>query len=109
VRIRFSHLVDTFLPTLCLSPASAGVVELMAAGVLTIAHDSGGPKMDIVVGDVGYLATTAVEYATAMMCAFERGSDITMQQRARNHVKKFSEQAFEQAVCALLPCVIAAD
>jgi hypothetical protein len=31
-----------------------------------------------------------------------------MQQRAREHVKKFSEQAFEEAVCALLPLVVAA-
>ena len=29
-----------------------GVVELMASGVVAIAHDSGGPKLDIV-GDDG--------------------------------------------------------
>ncbi len=41
-----------------------GVVELMAAGVVTIAHNSGGPRMDIVVpcegaDRVGFLAETA--------------------------------------------------
>jgi len=30
-----------------------GVVEMMAAGVLTIAHNSGGPKQDIIVGETG--------------------------------------------------------
>ena len=39
------------------------VVELMAAGLITIAHDSGGPKMDIIQpGMTGYLANTAEEY-----------------------------------------------
>jgi alpha-1,2-mannosyltransferase len=44
-----------------------GVVELMASGVIVIAHNSGGPKSDIVVPykgqQTGCLATTAEEYA----------------------------------------------
>ena len=40
---------------------------MMAAGLLTIAHRSGGPLMDIVVEDTGarngFLAITAQEYA----------------------------------------------
>ena len=36
---------------------------MMAAGLLTIAHNSGGPKTDIVEhGETGFLATTADEY-----------------------------------------------
>jgi len=44
-----------------------GIVEMMAAGLMTIAHRSGGPLMDIVVEDPGsrngFLAITAQEYA----------------------------------------------
>ena len=40
---------------------------MMAAGLLTIAHRSGGPLMDIVTEDAGarngFLAVTAQEYA----------------------------------------------
>ena len=42
------------------------VVELMASGILTIAHNSAGPKEDIIGGTelpVGYLAETEEEYA----------------------------------------------
>ena len=42
------------------------VVELMAAGIITVAHKSAGPKMDIIGGapePVGYLADTVDEYA----------------------------------------------
>jgi len=67
--VKFDHLLQ-----LC-STATVGihsmwnehfgiaVVELMAAGLITIAHDSGGPKMDIIQpGMTGYLANTAEEY-----------------------------------------------
>ena len=45
----------------------SGIVEMMAAGLMTIAHRSGGPLMDIVMEDPGarngFLAITAQEYA----------------------------------------------
>ncbi|CAM9904451.1 unnamed protein product, partial [Ectocarpus sp. 8 AP-2014] len=52
-----------------------GVVEMMAAGVVTIAHRSGGPAADIVVplpdGRItGFLAETPQEYAEAMASVF---------------------------------------
>ena len=53
-----------------------GIVEMMAAGLIVIAHNSGGPKSDIVVPyhdlkhdnttvttTTGFLATTVEEYA----------------------------------------------
>lgn len=46
----------------------------MAAGLVTVAHASGGPKSDIVVeydgGSTGFLAATATEYADALEKAF---------------------------------------
>ena len=42
------------------------VVEYMAAGVIPIAHNSAGPRMDIVTTDTGFLCETAEEYSEAM-------------------------------------------
>jgi alpha-1,2-mannosyltransferase len=87
-----------------------GVVELLAGGVLTIAHNSGGPKSDILSADengmqIGFGATTVDEYADAMVKAFGI-TDTAMQARARQAMKKFSEEAFADTVQKLLPLVI---
>lgn len=40
------------------------IVEFLAAGLITVAHNSGGPKNDIIKDlNVGFLATTENEYA----------------------------------------------
>ena len=45
-----------------------GVVEMCAAGLAVIAHNSGGPALDIVrSGQTGLLADSAEEYAEAMV------------------------------------------
>jgi alpha-1,2-mannosyltransferase len=55
------------------------IVEMMNAGLLTIAHNSGGPKSDTIVpyqGQVtGFLATTADEYAKAILEALHMSND----------------------------------
>mmetsp|Transcript_30798 Transcript_30798/g.35410 ORF Transcript_30798/g.35410 Transcript_30798/m.35410 type:complete len:533 (-) Transcript_30798:52-1650(-) len=44
-----------------------GIVEMMAAGLITVAHNSGGPKSDIIKeNETGYLASTKEEYANAL-------------------------------------------
>lgn len=49
---------------------TSGVVECLAAGLLTIAHRSGGPKTDIIIESEGsrngFLAASDDEYAQAM-------------------------------------------
>merc|ERR1711894_842892 len=56
------------------------VVEMMAAGLITIAHKSGGPLMDIVdesdQQQTGFLATTDVEYATSILKIINMPSDL---------------------------------
>jgi len=46
------------------------IVEMMAAGLAVVAHDSGGPRMDIVTtykgAQTGYLASTSDEYAAIL-------------------------------------------
>ena len=107
------------------------VVEYQAAGVIPIAHDSGGPKADIVVSPhdqkegkgegkekmstrlqkhtTGYLADSVEEYAQAiaqvlMMDLKER---LQVASAAREHSTKFSTQHFEEgfirAIVDLLP------
>merc|ERR1719259_615079 len=55
------------------------VVEMQAAGLITVAHDSGGPKLDIVVPwegrATGLLASTAPSYATALHGALLMGAE----------------------------------
>ena len=83
-------------------PPLPGVVELMAAGTVTLAHDSAGPKMDILTPHngkpTGYLAHDVTSYTDAMEAIFS----LTNEQRtaicenARKSVTRFSEQEFEQ-------------
>ena len=79
-----------------------GVVEMMAAGVVTIAHDSGGPKLDIVTpfeGEpTGMLASDVDGYAAAMAEAF-RSADgmLALRQRARRSTHRFSDAVFHES------------
>ncbi|KAJ7632921.1 mannosyltransferase [Roridomyces roridus] len=80
------------------------VVEFMAAGVIPIAHASGGPLEDIVVpfqGEItGYHAITATEFASQIHAALTLSSeeDLAIRQRARAWaVQRFSEAEFEAA------------
>jgi alpha-1,2-mannosyltransferase len=53
-------------------------VEMMSAGLITIAHDSAGPRMDIIGRSpepVGHLADTPEEYATFVKEAMLRYDD----------------------------------
>jgi alpha-1,2-mannosyltransferase len=49
------------------------VVEMMAAGLVTITHNSAGPKLDIIGRNkqtVGLLCDTEAEYADKVLSAF---------------------------------------
>ncbi|EDO34708.1 predicted protein [Nematostella vectensis] len=78
-----------------------GVVECMAGGIVMLAHESGGPKMDIVIEwegkPTGFLASDEKSYASAMETIFslqpEERSVIC--HNARSSVARFSESAFE--------------
>ncbi|XP_006879582.1 PREDICTED: GDP-Man:Man(3)GlcNAc(2)-PP-Dol alpha-1,2-mannosyltransferase [Elephantulus edwardii] len=78
-----------------------GVVECMAAGTIILAHNSGGPKLDIVVpynGDVtGFLAEGEDDYAEAMAHILSMSEEQRLQIRrsARASVLRFSDQEFE--------------
>eukprot|EP00053_Salpingoeca_punica_P010768 m.96377 g.96377 ORF g.96377 m.96377 type:complete len:474 (-) comp15485_c0_seq1:41-1462(-) len=78
-----------------------GVVEFMAAGLITIAHNSAGPKMDIVVDykgqKTGLLANTEETYAAAMhkVLSMTESERSAIQAAARASVQeRFSEEEF---------------
>eukprot|EP00593_Proboscia_inermis_P008373 CAMPEP_0171302208 /NCGR_PEP_ID=MMETSP0816-20121228/11542_1 /TAXON_ID=420281 /ORGANISM="Proboscia inermis, Strain CCAP1064/1" /LENGTH=98 /DNA_ID=CAMNT_0011780451 /DNA_START=28 /DNA_END=324 /DNA_ORIENTATION=- len=79
-----------------------GIVEMMSAGLVTIAHDSGGPKSDIVTtGKTGYLAATEGEYERVMLRALAEGVDSErnreIREAGRIAARKFSVDEFHTA------------
>ncbi len=96
------------------------VVEMQAAGVVVVAHDSGGPAADIVAPawraggggasgagapPLGCLASTEEEYADALEAIFSGGIDCErVAAAARGACARFSDEAFEEGfVGALAP------
>jgi len=109
VNIPFSELLHQMaecligLHTMWNEHFGIAVVEMLAAGLITIAHRSGGPQMDIVteaddlLPKTGFLATKDVEYANCIkevmrMSCVERAKII---ENARKSVTRFSEREFE--------------
>ena len=73
----------------------------MAAGMIVLAHNSGGPKLDIVVphhGErTGFLAESEEGYAETMAHILSMSAEQRLQIRnsARASVSRFSNQEFE--------------
>ncbi len=81
------------------------VVEMMAHGLITVAHDSGGPKSDIVsvpisskddTNRTGYLANTEDEYVQAFRNIFSLTDNemIKIRESAKISCERFSDEAF---------------
>ncbi|KAJ3564725.1 hypothetical protein NPX13_g7746 [Xylaria arbuscula] len=75
-----------------------GVVEYQAAGLISVVHDSGGPKLDIVTdvdgGPTGFHATTPTEYAEGFEKAFSLPDPLAVRLRARKSSRRFSDEEF---------------
>ncbi|KAK4454937.1 hypothetical protein QBC34DRAFT_391078 [Podospora aff. communis PSN243] len=75
-----------------------GVVEYQAAGLISVVHNSGGPKLDIVVpvdGEpTGFHATTSEEFAEGFEKALSLSNPLRVRQRARKSAKRFTEEEF---------------
>lgn len=78
------------------------VVEYMAAGAIPIAHNSAGPRMDIVIEDdgqkTGFLAISADQYVEAMnmVLIMPEEERLQMAATARKRAMYFSEDRFNQ-------------
>lgn len=88
-----------------------GIVEMQAAGCIPIAHNSGGPKQDIVTPVVGvesiaiptgFLADTEEGYAEAMWEVFHVIDHPQIARAARESSKRFSDEHFTESFLSLL-------
>ncbi|XP_070024651.1 GDP-Man:Man(3)GlcNAc(2)-PP-Dol alpha-1,2-mannosyltransferase-like [Nicotiana sylvestris] len=76
------------------------VVEYMAAGAIPIAHNSAGPRMDIVLPEdskqTGFLAQSVEEYAEAIIEVIKMPENerLEIAVAARKRASMFSEQRF---------------
>ena len=86
------------------------IVEMMAAGLVTLAHRSGGPLMDIVQeGNTGFLAINEEEYAENMLTVLEEMSEEAKEElrmRAKSSVSRFSDAEFEAGWIRAIEAVI---
>ena len=105
------------------------VVEMMAAGLITVAHDSGGPKLDLIssvpipydepidpaafsdltkaASATGYLATTASQYAQCLHVALDTYNDsLTLRQRARKSSLRFSDEEFTTNILQIFTRIV---
>ncbi|XP_049941713.1 GDP-Man:Man(3)GlcNAc(2)-PP-Dol alpha-1,2-mannosyltransferase [Schistocerca serialis cubense] len=79
-----------------------GVVECMAAGLIMVAHRSGGPQMDIVEeaegSRNGFLAADEQEYASAIAHILRMSPEArkSIREAARSSVERFSVQEFNK-------------
>ena len=98
----------------CLAPASMVPIHpsLWCIGMAVVAHNSGGPRLDIIDdGRTGFLASTDEEYADALAALLVHpGSALRREKIAeagrQSVATRFSEDAFAEAACtALLPAV----
>jgi alpha-1,2-mannosyltransferase len=82
-----------------------GIVEMMAAGLIVVAHNSGGPKTDIIQYKVtGYLAATAEEYVEALHEALTLPTQEAqlLREKAKASALRFSDDVFDQALPPIL-------
>nr|XP_010923561.1 GDP-Man:Man(3)GlcNAc(2)-PP-Dol alpha-1,2-mannosyltransferase isoform X2 [Elaeis guineensis] len=88
------------------------VVEYMAAGAIPIAHNSAGPKMDIVLEEdgcqTGFLASDKEEYADAILeiLKMPENERLAIVAAARKRAQRFSEQKFYEDFKAAIGPII---
>lgn len=108
-----------------------GVVEYQAAGLISVVHDSGGPKLDIVTdvdgqptgepasppdvrrfvltinSRIGFHATTTTEYAEGFEKAFSLPDPLAVRLRARHSAQRFTDEEFAKRWLAELRKLVA--
>ncbi|KAJ3122563.1 asparagine-linked glycosylation protein [Nowakowskiella sp. JEL0407] len=120
--VPFDILVDYYqrswigLHTMWNEHFGIGVVEYMAAGLIPLAHNSGGPKSDIIVNretntdmKTGYLASTVDEFSDKMyeILTLPMDLDIKIRKSARESVREqFSDDQFTKGFIKCLNKVL---
>lgn len=103
VNLSFEELLGTLqaatigLHTMIDEHFGIGIVELMAAGLITVAHNSGGPRADIIKKDIGFLCASTSEYSETILkiASMTENDRMNMAKRARtNVIDRFSGEIF---------------
>ncbi|KAM7208503.1 GDP-Man:Man(3)GlcNAc(2)-PP-Dol alpha-1,2-mannosyltransferase [Naviculisporaceae sp. PSN 640] len=88
-----------------------GVVEYQAAGLIAVVHNSGGPKLDIVVDvdgePTGFHATKSTEFAQGFEKALSLPNPSAVRLRARKSAKRFTEEEFAKRWTAQMEALVA--
>ncbi|XP_064544866.1 GDP-Man:Man(3)GlcNAc(2)-PP-Dol alpha-1,2-mannosyltransferase isoform X1 [Drosophila montana] len=119
VNVKYDDLLNIYkrakigIHTMCDEHFGIGIVECMAAGIIMIAHRSGGPLLDIIEtsegSQNGYLATEAVEYAASVLNIILNSAETnkSIVYAARSSVERFSEKEFDdQFLRAISPLFV---
>ncbi|KAK3315380.1 GDP-Man:Man(3)GlcNAc(2)-PP-Dol alpha-1,2-mannosyltransferase [Apodospora peruviana] len=87
-----------------------GVVEYQAAGLIAVVHNSGGPKLDIVVDvdgePTGFHATTSTEFAEGFEKSLSLPNPSAVRLRARQSAKRFTEEEFAKRWTAQMETLV---
>ncbi|XP_037034204.1 GDP-Man:Man(3)GlcNAc(2)-PP-Dol alpha-1,2-mannosyltransferase-like [Bradysia coprophila] len=89
------------LNTMCNEHFGIGVVDMLAAGLITVANRSGGPMMDIIETSedsrTGYLAVGAIDYANCIekILYSTKEENETIRNAARASCDRFTEEEFQ--------------
>ena len=103
VNLSFDELLNTLqtatigLHTMIDEHFGIGIVELMAAGLITVAHNSGGPRADIIKNDIGFLCASTSEYSETILkiASMTENDRLNIAKRARTNVfDRFSGEIF---------------
>ena len=76
-----------------------GIVELMASGLITIAHNSGGPRSDIIKKEIGFLCSSTSEYSQVILkiVSMNQSELFKISSKARESViERFSSEIFSR-------------
>lgn len=96
--LRISQSID-FVTIRRSSSLASGLVEMMAANVIVVAHQSGGPQADLIqIGQTGFLASDIDSYATVMneILTMDPDEQNRIRQRARESVQRYKSSNFER-------------
>ncbi|RWS12759.1 GDP-Man:Man(3)GlcNAc(2)-PP-Dol alpha-1:2-mannosyltransferase-like isoform X2 [Dinothrombium tinctorium] len=84
-------------------------VELMAAGLVVVAHNSGGPKLDVIKHSLtGFLATEAEEYAEILHRILCMSNDQLnyIRKAAKADSQRFSDDKFKECLLIVLKPIL---
>ncbi|XP_061400648.1 GDP-Man:Man(3)GlcNAc(2)-PP-Dol alpha-1,2-mannosyltransferase, partial [Musca vetustissima] len=107
VNVPYSELMEIYkiasigIHTMWNEHFGIGIVECMAAGIIMVAHKSGGPLLDIIEtsegSQNGFLAADASEYANCILSIIynNKEENDVIRNAARSSVERFSEKEFE--------------